>query len=115
MVVLILAGLIMLMVIWVTTGNLEASIIAVEIVDQMLGKLIKVCEQTDTILLVTADHGNCDQMFDAKEESYPDWKNLAFDKRPSPKTSHTLSQVPLYVLDPGAPRVLGSMITPVLV
>ena len=57
------------------TGNLEASIVAV-IVDQMLGRLIDAAKGTDTILLVTADHGNCDQMFDAKETDCPNWQHL---------------------------------------
>jgi 2,3-bisphosphoglycerate-independent phosphoglycerate mutase len=83
------------------------AVIAVEVVDQMLGKLIKACKETGTILLVTADHGNCDQMFDAKEEKYPNWQELSLDARPSPKTSHTLSQVPLYVFDPKGSKGLS--------
>lgn len=82
------------------TGNFEASILAVGVVDQMLGRLIKAAKETDTILIVTADHGNCDEMFDAKEKDFSGWKDLPLSKRPSPKTSHTLSQVPLYVFDP---------------
>ena len=82
------------------TGNFEASVLAVGVVDQMLGRLIHMAKQTDTILLITADHGNCDQMYDAKEGDFPNWQTTGFHKTPTPKTSHTLSQVPLYVYDP---------------
>ena len=60
------------------TGNFEASVLAVGVVDQMLGRLIHIAKQTDTILLITADHGNCDQMFDAKEVDFPNWQTAGF-------------------------------------
>ncbi len=83
------------------SGDLEAAIIAVATVDASLGRLIKACKETKTILMVTADHGNCDEMFDAQEKDFPDWESLSlFTKRPTPKTSHTLSEVPLYIYDP---------------
>ena len=49
------------------TGNLEASVVAVETVDLCVAKLIKAADETDTILMITADHGNADEMFDTKE------------------------------------------------
>lgn len=82
------------------TGNLEASVTAVAVVDQMLGRLITASQKTDTILLITADHGNCDEMFDAKAKDFPDWRDLPLSKRPPPKTAHTVSKVPLYIFDP---------------
>lgn len=81
-------------------GNLEAAIIAVETVDLMLGRLIATAKQTDMVLIVTADHGNSDEMFDAKSKDFPNWKDLPLDKRPKPKTSHTLNPVPFYLFDP---------------
>jgi 2,3-bisphosphoglycerate-independent phosphoglycerate mutase len=69
------------------TGNLEASIIAMSTVDMMIGRLSDACERTDTILVVTADHGNCDEMF---EGGKPD----------AAKTSHTLNPVPFIIYDP---------------
>ena len=78
------------------TGNLEAAVIAVSTVDYMIGRLMKVCEETHTILLVTADHGNCDEMFDGAGAEY----SLELDNRPQPKTSHTLNPVPFYLYDP---------------
>jgi 2,3-bisphosphoglycerate-independent phosphoglycerate mutase len=86
------------------TGNLEAAIIAVEVVDQMLGKLIAAAKQTDTILLITADHGNCDEMFQGEESKFQLWRQLGDATRPPPKTAHTLSPVPMIVFDPRGSR-----------
>jgi 2,3-bisphosphoglycerate-independent phosphoglycerate mutase len=80
------------------TGDLEASVIAVSTIDYMLRKLVYAADETNTILLVTADHGNCDEMFDMPPDACPQWE--AIDAKPTPKTSHTLSPVPLYLYDP---------------
>jgi 2,3-bisphosphoglycerate-independent phosphoglycerate mutase len=80
------------------TGDLQASVIAVSTVDYMLRKLVYAAEETNTVLLVTADHGNCDEMFDVKPNSAQNWE--AIDVKLTPKTSHTLSPVPLYLYDP---------------
>lgn len=82
------------------TGDFDAAIIGVETVDLMLGHLIRQAQKTNTILLITADHGNADEMFEGKEADYPNWENLEIQDRPKRKTSHTLAQVPLYVYDP---------------
>ncbi|SME88606.1 2,3-bisphosphoglycerate-independent phosphoglycerate mutase [Pseudobacteriovorax antillogorgiicola] len=84
------------------TGNLEASIIAMATVDLQIGRLMKACDKTDTILMVTADHGNCDEMFDTKDQSStdPKWLLNLDQNRPKAKTSHTLNEVPLYIYDP---------------
>ena len=82
------------------TGNYEAALVAVETVDLMLARLIAAAKSTNTILIVTADHGNADEMFDGKSKDYPDWKHLPITKRPPPKTSHTLNPVPLAIFDP---------------
>ncbi len=89
------------------TGDLEAAIIAVGVVDLMIYRLLVAAQQTDTILLVTADHGNCDEMFDEKGDgaSYP-----PLFQRPKPKTSHTLAEVPCYIYDPRGRN--GSIIAP---
>lgn len=80
------------------TGDLEASVIAVQTVDWMLRKLIYAAQQSNTILLITADHGNCDEMFDGKQDGWEQWESLSAQL--SPKTAHTLSPVPLYLYDP---------------
>ena len=46
------------------TGNLNATIKAVEAVDDNIERLMKVCLENDYILLVIADHGNAEKMLD---------------------------------------------------
>lgn len=70
------------------TGDMAAAIEAVEIVDQSLGKLLQVVEELGGITIVTADHGNADEMFTVK-------KGVK-----SVKTSHTLNPVPIFIVDP---------------
>lgn len=82
------------------TGNYEAAVIAVETVDLMIGRLIQAARATNTILIVTADHGNADEMFDAKAKDFPDWQNLSHECWPSPKTAHTINPVPFAIFDP---------------
>lgn len=94
------------------TGNLEAAVIAMSTVDQMLGKLIKTCKETDTVLVVTADHGNCDEMFEGKEADFPLWQELLQDPRPKPKTSHTLAEVPFYIYDPKGYKTGATLMKP---
>jgi 2,3-bisphosphoglycerate-independent phosphoglycerate mutase len=79
------------------TGNREAAIIAVETVDLCLGRLIPVIKKLEGALLVTADHGNADEMFEYDKQG-----KIAVDKqgRRKAKTSHTLNHVPLYVYAP---------------
>ena len=71
------------------TGNLEAAIIAVETTDDCVGKLLKVIDETEGIALITADHGNSDEMYTEK------------NGLKTPKTSHTLNPVPFIIYDPG--------------
>ena len=71
------------------TGNLEAAVVAVEAVDRSLKRILTIVEQTRGIALVTADHGNSDEMFTLKGG-----ERIV-------KTAHTLNPVPLIVYDPG--------------
>jgi len=66
------------------TGNLEAAILACAAVDQCVGQLINATVARGGALIITADHGNCEQMFD------PDTG--------SPHTAHTTYDVPLYIV-----------------
>jgi 2,3-bisphosphoglycerate-independent phosphoglycerate mutase len=68
------------------TGNFNAGVIAVQTVDEQLGRLVTACEETGSYLVVTSDHGNAEVMIDAMTGS--------------PETSHDPSPVPIYILGP---------------
>ena len=72
------------------TGSYEATIIGVESVDLNLGRLMEACLKYDYCLLVMADHGNSDEMYD---------KGKNPDGSPKPKTSHSLALVPFAVFN----------------
>jgi len=73
------------------TGDLTATVSAVEAVDQCLARLLPEIERFGGAALVTADHGNADQMYRlTKSGEYAE----------SPLTAHTLNRVPLYLFDP---------------
>lgn len=65
------------------TGDMDASITAVETVDRNVGRLVEAVKDSDYGMIVTADHGNCENL-GTEEES---------------KTSHTLNSVPLIGVD----------------
>ncbi len=70
------------------TGNLEATVIGVESVDLALGRILKAVKEVNGILMVTADHGNADEMYEKpKKEGAP----------LKAKTSHTLNKVPFII------------------
>ena len=48
------------------TGNLDATIKAVETIDECVGKVIEAINEVEGVALITADHGNCEQMIDYK-------------------------------------------------
>jgi len=92
------------------TGHLDASVIAVEAVDLQLGRLMRCIAALGGALIVTADHGNCDDMFERGKDGEP---ALDAEGRPKPKTSHTLNRVPFYVYAPGAaPRLSDAVAEP---
>lgn len=70
------------------TGNYEATLIGVESVDLMLRRIMDACKKMDYVLLVTADHGNSDEMYD---------KGLNPDGTHKAKTSHSLARVPFAI------------------
>ena len=44
------------------TGNFDAAVKAVEAVDMCIGRLLQLCQEKEISMLITADHGNADQM-----------------------------------------------------
>ena len=67
------------------TGNLKATIKAIEVVDKCLGRILKKCIEKNYILIVTSDHGNADLMFDEIESIKC--------------TTHSINPVPFIICD----------------
>ena len=78
------------------TGNLLAVELSVETVDLCLARILKALQKKQGILIVTADHGNADEMFEVGKDGQ--LKTDAEGKL-KPKTSHTLNPVPCYIYD----------------
>ena len=66
------------------TGNLEAAVKAIEIIDECVGNVVKAIEEVNGVLIITADHGNVEQMIDYKTGE--------------PHTAHTINPVPLIII-----------------
>jgi 2,3-bisphosphoglycerate-independent phosphoglycerate mutase len=64
------------------TGVIEAAVKAVETVDECLGQVVDAVQESGGVCVITADHGNADQMLE------PDG---------SPNTAHSMNPVPLIV------------------
>ena len=64
------------------TGNYEATVKSMEAVDENIGRIMNACDETDSILIVTADHGNSEEML---------------SKDHTPKTSHSINPVPFII------------------
>jgi 2,3-bisphosphoglycerate-independent phosphoglycerate mutase len=63
------------------TGRLDAAIVAVETLDECLGRILKTLMAAEGTAVVTADHGNAEQMWD--------------DELNAPHTAHTSNPVPV--------------------
>ncbi|MCB9738132.1 MAG: 2,3-bisphosphoglycerate-independent phosphoglycerate mutase [Deltaproteobacteria bacterium] len=79
------------------TGNLPATVRAMETVDAEVGRLLDACRDAGAVLLLTADHGNADDMWLRDKKGAP---QRGADGAPLPRTSHTLAPVPLTIVDP---------------
>ncbi len=66
------------------TSNYNASIEAVKIIDREIGRLVAAIKDTDTILVITADHGNIEEMINPATGL--------------PESQHDPSPVPLYIV-----------------
>ena len=75
------------------TGILEVAVEAVESVDEAFAKLLQAISEAKGTLVITADHGNCEQMIDLKTGE--------------PHTAHTTNPVPLVVADFQANDIRG--------
>jgi 2,3-bisphosphoglycerate-independent phosphoglycerate mutase len=70
------------------TGSLDAAIIGVEAVDLALARLLPVCEEHGVTLIVTADHGNADEMLEKNKKGELELR-----------TAHSLNKVPFIIYD----------------
>ena len=77
------------------TGNMQAAVIAVETVDLCLARILPVIDALGGMAIITADHGNADEMYEVKKGKL----KLNEDGTPKAKTSHTLNPVPCFFYD----------------
>ena len=80
------------------TGVRDSAILAVEAVDLALGRLMPVIAKLKGAMIVTADHGNADEMYEVDKKGAI---KLDDTGRPVVKTSHTLNRVPFLLYAPG--------------
>jgi 2,3-bisphosphoglycerate-independent phosphoglycerate mutase len=66
------------------TGNIEAAVMAVETIDQCLGRIVRAVRDAEGVLLVTSDHGNAEEMWNTQLNE--------------PHTAHTCNPVPIIVV-----------------
>lgn len=81
------------------TGVTEAVEIAVETVDLCLGRVMNAVREARGILVVSADHGNADDMYEHDKKTGEPRRNAKTGKMEA-KTSHSLNPVPVFVYDP---------------
>ncbi|MCA9543521.1 MAG: 2,3-bisphosphoglycerate-independent phosphoglycerate mutase, partial [Myxococcales bacterium] len=93
------------------TGHLQAAIQAVEAVDLQLDRLLRAVKAHRGVALITADHGNADEMFMRDKKGAFEGDGVGGFK---PRTSHSLNPVPLCLYDPHgfAPRLADTVPRP---
>ena len=81
------------------TGLTQAVEIAVETVDLCLARLVAAVKKANGILVVSADHGNSDDMYECNYKT----GEIIYDEKtgePKPRTAHSLNPVFAYVYEP---------------
>jgi 2,3-bisphosphoglycerate-independent phosphoglycerate mutase len=68
------------------TGNYDAAVATVKIIDRELGRIMKVASRTPTMVAITSDHGNVERVFDPATGR--------------PETQHDANPVPFYLVAP---------------
>jgi 2,3-bisphosphoglycerate-independent phosphoglycerate mutase len=66
------------------TGNIEAAVKAVETIDHSLGRIVQAVRDAGGTLIVTADHGNAEEMWNTELNE--------------PHTAHTCNPVPVIIV-----------------
>lgn len=79
------------------TGVFEAVVCSMEAMDLQIGRLREAIEKAGGVMIITADHGNADDMYEhGKDGSL----KLKSNGDPKAKTSHSLNPVPCIIVDP---------------
>ena len=65
------------------TGNYDAALKAIAVVDEQIGRLLKAVFAQNAVLIITADHGNAERMIDPMTAMI--------------ETKHDVSPVPVYI------------------
>lgn len=79
------------------TGNFYAAMISIEAVDLALSRILPVIDALKGVALITADHGNADEMYELDKKTKQPAQNK--DGSFKAKTAHTLNPVPLILYD----------------
>ena len=79
------------------TGSFLATECSMEAIDLQLARILKVVDTLVGVALITADHGNADEMYELDKKSGEPKKNK--DGSLKAKTSHTLNPVPFIIYD----------------
>ena len=79
------------------TGNYQAVICSLESMDLQLSRLKKAIERAGGVMVISADHGNSDDMFEHDKKGEV---KIKADGSPQSKTAHSLNPVPCIIYDP---------------
>ncbi|WP_263769692.1 2,3-bisphosphoglycerate-independent phosphoglycerate mutase [Propionivibrio soli] len=79
------------------TGNFRAATMSIEAVDLALSRILPVIDEMGGVALITADHGNADEMYEIDKKTKQPAQNK--DGTFKAKTAHTLNPVPLILYD----------------
>ena len=78
------------------TGNILATRCSMEALDLQLKRILDVVDKLEGVALITADHGNADEMYEVDKKGNPKTNK---DGSYKAKTSHTLNPVPFIIYD----------------
>jgi len=80
------------------TGVYQAVVCSMEAMDIQIGRITKAVESSGGVMIITADHGNSDDMYEHDKTSGA--VSIKPDGSPRPKTAHSLNPVPCIIYDP---------------
>jgi 2,3-bisphosphoglycerate-independent phosphoglycerate mutase len=80
------------------TGIYQAVVCSMESMDLQIGRIRKAVDEAGGLMLITADHGNSDDMYEHNKKTGA--VELKADGSPKAKTSHSLNLVPCVIYDP---------------